>query len=177
MKLKFLCLGLTWLTLVQGWRTFRLELQYWWQAWRIKPNEEKKNINIFRVSHFCLQISLIMRSKDRLLIFLLLLFLASNLLLFLPFPSLSCSSLLSSEEREKEKFVACWAKEQQQRRANVAKGCASDLSWMEYEWERSPNNRQAHFIYNPDHNILACLQPKVTDHLTELRFILIPNRS
>ena len=44
-------------------------------------------------------------------------------------------------------------------------GDFSDLSWKKSEWERSPNEKQAHFIFNPDHNILACLKPKVTDHL------------
>ena len=99
--------------------------------------------------------------KDRLFIFLF--FLASNLLLFNnpTLAPLSCSSPPSESE---EKFVA-WAKEQLERRATLAKGCASDLSWKKSEWERSPNGKQAHFIFNPDHSILACLQPKVTDHL------------
>ena len=109
-----------------------------------------------------------MWSKDRLFTFLLLLFLASNLLLFNDpaLAPLSCSPPPSREERGEEKFVA-WAREQQRRRANVARGCASDLSWKESEWERSPNKKQAHFIYNPDHKILGCLQPKVRLNMSE----------
>ena len=102
-----------------------------------------------------------MWSKDQLLIFLLLLFLVYNLLHFSP-TLLAPLSSCSPDERGEE-FFFTWVREQQQRRANVAKTCASDTSWMEDDWEKSPNNKQAHFIYNPDHNILGCLQPKVRD--------------
>ena len=106
-----------------------------------------------------------MWSKDRLFIFLLLLFLILSLLLFNN-PTLAPLSCSPPPSKSEEKFVA-WAKEQQERRATVAKGCAVDLSWTKSEWERSPNEKQAHFIYNPDHNILACLQPKVAGALLE----------
>jgi len=115
-----------------------------------------------------------MWSKDRLLVFPLLLFLSYSLFLFNPtLVPLSCSS---PKERGEERVVA-WAREQHRRRANLARACASDLSWTKNEWERSPNNKQTHFIYNPDHNILGCLQPKVGSTTWYRHFLSLTNSS
>ena len=137
----------------------------------------KKNVNIFRVSQFGLQI--LVRIWEEMVCGRRIRFL-SSCSSSSSHPTFSSSmiqhwlpSLLAHLPRcakREEKFVA-WARKQQRRRAKVAKGCASDLGWMDDQWERSPNKKQAHFVYNTDHKILACLQPKVTDHLTDFRFI------
>ena len=100
-----------------------------------------------------------MWSKGQLLIFFLFLLVQVVLLYLILLPML-CSSPPLREQRTDKELVG-WLHEQQRRKSKVATTCASDLAWMEENWQRSPNNKQGHFLYNQDHNILGCLQPKV----------------
>ena len=100
-----------------------------------------------------------MWSKGQLLIFFLFLLVQAVLLYLILLPML-CSSPPLREQRTDKELVG-WLVEQQRRKSMVAITCASDLAWMEENWQRSPNNKQGHFLYYQDHNILGCLQPKV----------------
>ena len=96
--------------------------------------------------------------KDKILIaFLLALFLC--LLIHVNFPKLSDASCSSSMVGTEEDFVG-WVREQQGRKAKVAKMCAEDPRWKD-SWLRSPNYWQYSFLYNQEHSLLGCLQPKV----------------
>ena len=96
--------------------------------------------------------------KDRILIaFLLALFLC--LLIHVNFPKFSDVSCSSPMVRTEDDFVV-WVREQQQRKVKVAKVCAEDPTWKD-SWLRSPNYWQYSFLYNQDHSLLGCLQPKV----------------
>ena len=96
--------------------------------------------------------------KDRILIaFLLALFLC--LLIHVNFPKFSDVSCSSPMVRTEDDFVV-WVREQQQRKVKVAKVCAEDPRWKD-SWLRSPNYWQYSFLYNQDHSLLGCLQPKV----------------
>ena len=96
--------------------------------------------------------------KDRILIaFLLALFLC--LLIRVNFPKFSDVSCSSPMVRTEDDFVV-WVREQQQRKAKVAKVCAEDPTWKD-SWLRSPNYWQYSFLYNQEHSLLGCLQPKV----------------
>ena len=96
--------------------------------------------------------------KDRILIaFLLALFLC--LLITVNFPKFSDVSCSSSMVRTEEDFVV-WVREQQERKAKVAKVCAEDPRWKD-SWLRSPNFWQYSFLHNQEHSLLGCLQPKV----------------
>ena len=96
--------------------------------------------------------------KDRILIvFLLALFLC--LLIHVNFPKFSDVSCSSPMVRTEDDFVV-WVREQQQRKATVAKVCAEDPRWKD-SWLRSPNYWQYSFLYNQEHSLLGCLQPKV----------------
>ena len=99
-----------------------------------------------------------MLCKDRVLIvFILALFLCLLIHVNLPkFSDISCSSPIV---RTEEDFVV-WVREQRERKAKVAKVCAEDPSWKD-SWLRSPNYWQYSFLYNQEHSLLGCLQPKV----------------
>ena len=100
-----------------------------------------------------------MWSRERILIIIPATLLLCSLLLS-TFPQLTyipCFSLVS-EQRTEEDFLE-WMIKQQERRARVARMCASDpnlrnsqRAGMEYS-----------FLFDPDHNLLGCLQPKVSE--------------
>ena len=99
-----------------------------------------------------------MLCKDRVLIvFMLALFLC--LLIHVNFPKFSDISCSSPIVRTEEDFVV-WVREQRERKAKVAKVCAEDPIWKD-SWLRSPNYWQYSFLYNQEHSLLGCLQPKV----------------
>ena len=105
--------------------------------------------------------------KDRILIaFLLALFLC--LLIRVNFPKFSDVSCSSPMVRTEDDFVV-WVREQQQRKAKVAKVCAEDPRWKD-SWLRSPNFWQYSFLHNQEHSLLGCLQPKVRQEL--LKYVM-----
>ena len=98
-----------------------------------------------------------MLCKDRVLIvFMLALF---CLLIHVNFPKFSDISCSAPIVRTEEDFVV-WVREQRERKAKVAKVCAEDPIWKD-SWLRSPNYWQYSFLYNQEHSLLGCLQPKV----------------
>ena len=106
--------------------------------------------------------------KDRILIVLLLaLFLC--LLIHVNFPKFSDVSCSSPMVRTEEDFVG-WVREQQERKAKVAKVCAEDPRWKD-SWLRSPNYWQYSFLHNQEHSLLGCLQPKVRQYV--LKYVMI----
>ena len=112
-----------------------------------------------------------MWSRERILILIPVTLILGSLLLF-TFPQLTnipCFSLIS-EQRTEEEFLA-WMRTQLERRARVAKVCASDLSLRDSP-QQGANVMRYSFLFNPDHNILGCLQPKVR-HLVLLQKSLI----
>ena len=124
-------------------------------------------ILILQVSNYTLQIRKereagmwsTLWSRERLVVLLPAALLLLGSLLFLAFPRMTyipCFSF-TSEQRTEEVFLA-WMRKQQQRRARVARVCASDPSLRESE---RPDTMQYHFLFNPDHNLLGCLLPKV----------------
>ena len=100
-----------------------------------------------------------MWSRERLVILVPVTLLLGGSLLLFTFPQMTyipCFSF-TSEQRSEEGFLA-WMRKQQQRRARVARICASDLSLRD---SQRANAMQYYFLFNPDHNLLGCLQPKV----------------
>ena len=102
-----------------------------------------------------------MWSRDRILIIIPpTLLLLGSLLLLSTFPQLTyipCFSLVS-EQRTEEDFLE-WMIKQQERRARVAKTCASYPRFRESQ--RASGGMEYSFLFDPDHNLLGCLQPKV----------------
>ena len=104
-----------------------------------------------------------MWSRERILIIIPpTLLLLGSLFLLSTFPQLTyipCFSLVS-EQRTGEDFSE-WMIKQQERRARVAKTCASDPRLR--EWQRASGGMEYSFLFDPDHNLLGCLQPKVRE--------------
>ena len=102
-----------------------------------------------------------MCSQERILVPLAALLLIGSFLLF-TYPQMNyipCFSFVSEQRREEE-FLA-WMREQQQRKARVAKICESDPSMRDSQ-RASESVMRFSFLFNPDHNLLGCLQPKVS---------------
>ena len=100
-----------------------------------------------------------MWSRERILIIIPATLLLGSLLLS-TFPQLTyipCFSLVS-EQRTEEDFLE-WMIKQQERRARVARTCASDPSLRNSQ--RASGGMEYSFLFDPDHNLLGCLQPKV----------------
>ena len=118
-----------------------------------------------QVSHYSLQIRIEqegdMWSRGERIVILVpvTLLLLGSLLLFLTFPQITHIPRFSftSEQRTEEGFLA-WTRKQQQRRERVARICASDLG---LKGSLRADTMQYSFLFNPDHNLLGCLQPKV----------------
>ena len=96
--------------------------------------------------------------REKILILLPLTLLLLGSLLLFTFPQITYIPCFSSEQRTEEEFLA-WTRKQQQRRARVAKICESDLG-LRMSHQRA-NLMHFSFLFNPDHNLLGCLQPKV----------------
>ena len=96
-----------------------------------------------------------MWSRERIVILVPVTFLSSLLLVF-TFPQITYipSFSFTSEQRTEEEFLA-WMRKQQQRRARI---CATDVG---LKGSLRANTMQYSFLFNPDHNLLGCLQPKV----------------
>ena len=109
-----------------------------------------------------------MWSRERIVIIIPATLLLGSLLLS-TFPQLTyipCFSLVS-EQRTEEDFLE-WMIKQQERRARVARTCASDPSLRNSQ--RASGGMEYSFLFDPDHNLLGCLQPKVIEATFDVFF-------